>query len=510
MPLPHRNMRNSADGGTIVSDFPVPAIGKFTLRFVFLRLIVGIFVLLSAFFALSTCGPDEARLANFRAQGELRVATRLDALSYRDDGNGGYSGFEHDLLIELGQRLGVPVRFVVYPDAVHALDAVINGHAHLAAAGLTYNERLPLAWTAALREVDFVLVGRTDGHKRNVIERESGLAGRVVTVRRSGPVAETIEQIRQRVPKMEVVHPLTHADDQTLLARLAAGQLDLLATDRVHYALAAQISPDLHVAYDLPLKSNIAWALPLKRDGDGGLAETIDAFLADGRDNGLIARVADRYFGHVRRLDEQDVSTFLNRVENRLPRYMPHFREASARTGIDWRYLAALSYQESHWEPDAVSRTGVRGMMMLTNDTADRLGIGNRLDPRQSILGGARYIAMLQEQLPEDVPHPDRLWMATAAYNLGMGHFNSARALARRLGKDDTSWLEIKAVLPLLSRPQYWLKSGPAPRGHEALTMTENIRNYYDILNRIDLEAEKSPRLGEIPPGPRLNAQGAR
>ncbi|GHT85475.1 membrane-bound lytic murein transglycosylase F [Betaproteobacteria bacterium] len=442
---------------------------------------------------LAACGQDE-RLKDFQTHGELRVATVADGLSYRRDEDGAQSGFEHDLLLDLGQRLNVPVRFVEYPNAGHALEAVVNGHAHLAAAGLTRNASLPLVWTTPLRELDFILAGQKGGRK---ISRLADLAGRVVTVMPGTQAASAIEQLAAKVPALEVVY--ADADDQTLLTRLANGQIDLLATDRVHFALAARTSPQLTIAFNLPHESEVVWALP--PNIDGGLSREISIFLSEARESGLLARVSDRYFGHVRRLNGQDVIAFLGHIEQRLPLYLPHFLDASARTGIDWRYLAALSYQESHWNPGAESRTGVRGLMMLTNDTASRLGIRNRIDPRQSILGGARYIAMLQNELPDEVPDPDRLWMATAAYNLGMGHFNGARTLARQLGKDNTSWLEMKSVLPLISRPQYRLKG--SPRGYEALIMTENIRNYYDIL----LQQPTPPLLGERNLGPRLHAQ---
>jgi membrane-bound lytic murein transglycosylase F len=435
---------------------------------------------LSAAIFLAASGPGRARVADFHALGELRVATRIDALAYREDENGTYAGFEHDLLVEFGRRLGVPVRFVPYPDTAHALAAVIDGQAHLAAAGLTRDSRLPVAWTAGLREIDFVLVGSAS---RRGIARERDLAGRIVTVRRGTPLASAIAQIRQRVPEMEVVHPPSDIDDQTLLTQLAAGQIDLLAVDRVHYALASRFSPKLAIAYELPLKSSVAWALPL--EAKDGLARAVNDFLGDAGDNGFLTRVEDRYFGHVRRLDRYDIAAFLKRAQKRLPRYLPYFREAETRTGIDWRYLAALAYQESQWNPEATSYTGVRGMMMLTVETANRLGVDDRLDPRQAILGGARYIAMLQKELSSDVPDPDRMWMATAAYNIGMGSLINARALARMLGRNDSSWAELKSVLPLLSRRQYAdrLKSRVA-RGGEALIMTENIRNFYDILRR--------------------------
>ncbi len=437
---------------------------------------------LIALLSLAGCGPVEtSRIADYRTLGELRVATREDIISWRRSEDGSSSGFEHDLLLELGKRLGVPVRFIVYPDVPRALDAVLGGEVHLAAAGLARNERLPLHWSPPLRDVDYVLVGRAESPE---IETEADLARRTVSVRRGTVPAEALERMRKRLPALNLHHP-ARANDSAMLARLAAGQLDLVATDRAHFGLAVQTYPALTVAWDLPISSSIAWALP--REGDGGLGEEVAAFLEEAREGSLIARLADRYFTHVRRLSDADVNGFLSRMRERLPRYRKHFQEAQARTGVDWRFLAALAYQESQWDPQATSPTGVRGMMMLTAETADRLGVTDRLDPRESILGGARYYAMLRDNLPDDIAEPDRSWLAIAAYNLGPGHMNGARQIAARMGRDNTDWWEMKKVLPLLARPEYAarLKAGRA-RGGEAVIMTENVRNYYGILLRLE------------------------
>lgn len=438
-----------------------------------------ILILLLAF--LGGCTPQEtSRISDYRTLGELRVATRQDAISFRQHDEGS-SGFEHDLLLELGERLGVPVSFTVYPDAAQMLRAVIDGKAHLAAAGLARNDLLPLRWSAPLREVDYVLAGRAD---RGLIRAEADLEGRMVSARRGSLPIDKLERLRKRVPGLSLHLPVVDSD-QALLEQAAAGKLDLVATDRLHYTIAKRVFPELTVAGELPLKSHIAWALPLKPADP--LAAEVTAFLAEISESGHLARVADRYFGHVRRLRNSDINGFLTRVRERLPHYRAYFQEAQTRTGIDWRLLAALAYQESQWNPLATSRTGVRGMMMLTIETADRLGVRDRLEARDSILGGARYLAMLRDQLPDEVEEPDRTWMATAAYNLGMGHLRGARAIARTMKRDHTSWWGLKTVLPLLSRPEYAarLKAGAA-RGGEAVIMTENIRNYYDILTRIE------------------------
>lgn len=231
-----------------------------------------------------------------------------------------------------------------------------------------------------------------------------------------------------------------------------------------------------------------AWAFPA--NGDTVLLERANAFLERIRMDGTLDRLVDRYFGHVHRLNANDIERFLERMHSVLPRYRRHFIDAQEINGIDWRLIAALAYQESHWDPLATSYTNVRGMMMLTEDTADRLRVSDRLDARQSILAGARYLAELREQTSPEAPEPDRTWLAVAAYNLGMGHMNGARFVAQMVKRDPNSWYEMKQVLPLLSRPEYYarLKSGAA-RGGEAVIMTENIRTYYDILRRFETPA---------------------
>lgn len=444
-------------------------------------------IILCVLFAACTPG-DGPRIADYKTLGELRVATRHDAISYVAGEADEASGFEHDLVVELGRRLEVPVRFVVYADSTRAVDAVLKGQVHMAAAALGRNDRLPLAWSAPLRKLDYVLVGRSDTPD---IDDEADLEGRNISARNGSLQANALAELRKRRPAIALSLPLRQSD-QALLERVANGDIDLLATDRAHFALAAQIHPELTVKYELALESVIAWALPLS--GDAGLGDALGQFLADAEESGLTARMADRYFTYVRRITDADAETFLQRMTTRLPAFRQHFEDAQAETGIDWRYLAALAYQESHWDPLARSRTGVRGMMMLTANTADSLGVTDRLDARASILGGARYLAMLRDRLPEKIAEPDRTWIATAAYNLGMGHMNGARAIARGKHKDDTSWWDMKSVLPLMSRPEYAarLKSGPA-RGGEAVIMTENIRNYFGMLERLAPQYAPAP-----------------
>ncbi|MEH6635710.1 MAG: transglycosylase SLT domain-containing protein, partial [Halioglobus sp.] len=154
---------------------------------------------------------------------------------------------------------------------------------------------------------------------------------------------------------------------------------------------------------------------------------------------------------------------------------------------------AAIAYQESHWNPQAESPTGVRGMMMLTLPTAKEMAVSDRLDAGQSLRGGARYLKNIRRRLPDDITEPDRTWLALAAYNIGLGHLEDARVITDRQGGDPDLWLEVMERLPLLQKSKYFqnVRYGYA-RGLEAATYVQNIRHYYSILQWQDIPDNKA------------------
>jgi membrane-bound lytic murein transglycosylase F len=200
------------------------------------------------------------------------------------------------------------------------------------------------------------------------------------------------------------------------------------------------------------------------------------------------------YLGN--KLPPYEIQTFLRHVETRLPSYREVFMQAEEETGVPWTLLASMAYQESKWNRHAVSPTGVRGLMMLTLSTASDLGIENRLDPSHSILGGARYLAQLRKRVPDNIRMPDRIFFALAAYNVGMGHVNDARLLAERLGKDPDKWDDLKQVLPLLAKKEFY-KELPHryARGWEPVQYVKRIRAYRNILEQLVDKTNKTPPL---------------
>ena len=211
--------------------------------------------------------------------------------------------------------------------------------------------------------------------------------------------------------------------------------------------------------------------------------------------SGAMARLKDHYYSFVQFFDYYNTKMFYKRIKTRLPKYKKYFKEFGKKYHIPCSVLAAQSYQESHWNPKAKSFTGVRGLMMLTRVTAKTLGVKNRLDPQESIRGGARHLNQMRKYVHEDVEGEDRMKFALAAYNVGLGHIQDAQKLAKKMGLNQNVWADLKQALPLLSQKKYYktLKHGYA-RGSEPVKYVDSIYDYRNILENTteDLYSNKN------------------
>ncbi|MGL4958395.1 MAG: membrane-bound lytic murein transglycosylase MltF, partial [Plesiomonas sp.] len=219
-------------------------------------------------------------------------------------------------------------------------------------------------------------------------------------------------------------------------------------------------------------------------------------FMSNIVEDGTLARLEEKYFGHIDEFDYVDTRTFLAQIEKTLPQYQKLFEQYAGE--LDWRLLAAVAYQESHWNPDATSPTGVRGLMMLTRPTASSVGVNDRTDPEQSIRGGSDYLSRLLDKIPETIPEDERAWFALSAYNIGFGHMMDARRLTKLQGGNPDSWTDVKQRLPMLSQKRYYTQTRYGfARGGEAYRYVENIRRYtqslvgYDQAQQLAMEAKQ-------------------
>jgi len=415
--------------------------------------------------------------------GELVVLTRNSAATRYIDSQGRYVGLEYDLVELFAREQGYRVRYLDRQPFYQILPALAQNQAHLAAAGV--------AITA--RRLDRYVFGPSYQLVQNVVAYNADNAapsdlrdieGKRLEVVKGTSGVDELQRLRKSNPKLTWTE-IAENDSEALLARLSEGKVDYVITDSNVLDVARRLYPNIARGFTLGDQEALAWAFP--KNGDPELYHQAQEFFMRITYDGQLRQLLDRYYGHVNRLDNLDVSNFLERRQSVLPRYRASFKEAQEITGIDWRMLAALGFQESHWEPLATSPTGVRGLMMLTSETADRMQLSDRLDAHQSILAGAQYLQELKDSLPARVSEPDRTWLALAAYNIGLGHLEDARILTQRRGGNPDLWVDVKKSLPLLTRYDFYstLKHGYC-RGGEALVLTESIRNYFDILARTE------------------------
>jgi membrane-bound lytic murein transglycosylase F len=291
--------------------------------------------------------------------------------------------------------------------------------------------------------------------------------------------AEFLRSLKTTFPTL-TWREIDEVEPLDLLENIHSGRADITIVDSTFYTVNRNIYPKARRAFDLHEEKNIAWAFP--KSDDLSLFKAANNFLVGYRDSGDLKKLRDKYFEH-KRLDEGGALTFSKHIDNRLPKWEEYFKTTANEFNLDWLFIAAISYQESHWNASARSYTGVRGLMMLTRNTAKGLGIKNRLDPEQSIYGGAKYLTQQVERLPDRIKNPDRLWMALASYNVGYGHLEDARVITETQGDNPDLWSHVKKRLPLLSQKKYYKKTKHGyARGWEPVQYVERIRNYHEIL----------------------------
>ncbi len=435
-------------------------------------------LLIVFFTTLTSCSQPLSQLEQIKQRGELIVLSRYSPTTYHTKGEH-FSGLEYDLARQFAKRLGVKLKIVI-PDNLREMIHLLElNRADLAAAGLTItpNREKHIRFGPVYQEVTQQLVYR-QGNKRpkNLTALHNGL----LEVVADSSHIEQLQQHRQEIPKLRwTTNKLL--DSSHLLELLQLEMIDYTIADSNEVTALQNHLPELRVAFDISEPQSLAWAMPLSEDNS--LYDEVTRFFEDITASGSLDRLIEKYYGHVRRFDYVDTRAIYRKLLTELPKYQSLFEQAADRYGHDWRLLAAIAYQESHWNPEAVSNTGVKGLMMITSATAKEMNIDDREDPEQSIEAGAAYLDMLRHRLPERIREPDKTWLALAAYNIGLGHLEDARILTENNGQNPDRWPDVKNHLPLLSKKKWYRQTRHGyARGREPVRYIENIRRYYDIL----------------------------
>ncbi|PVZ68842.1 membrane-bound lytic murein transglycosylase MltF [Pelagibaculum spongiae] len=447
-----------------------------------------ILALLTACLLVSCYTHNENPLEQIRARGIIRVATVVDIATYQTD-QSQPSGAEYDLITQLAAKQGLGIEVIRYPNINSLYEGLARGQADIAAANLSPSKQRKkrFLFSDPFMQVKRQLVFRRGENRPRRAEELSGslvVSAGTAHHHRLQKIQADWPQLKWRESKsLNAIDLLELINDNAIdYALVYSNQLDLMRLT----------TPELMVGFSMDKQVNLSWAvLKTETSSDqnpdsNDLLKLINASLVSMRQSGELEVLLERHYGHARNFDYVDNRTFIRHTANRLPKFRQWFIEAAA-DQVDWRLTAAQGYQESHWRPRAKSPTGVRGLMMLTLPTAKQLGVKSRLDPKQSIFGGTRYLLQLKDRIPDRISEPDRTWMALAAYNIGFGHLEDVRILTQRQGGNPDSWAEISQRLPLLREKRYYrkLKYGFA-RGDEAATYVKRIRRYFEILKQLE------------------------
>jgi len=411
-------------------------------------------------------------------QGELRVILKNNALSYYHTETGP-TGYEYDIVKRFADFL--KVRLVIQPpaDPTQIIPALQHKKAHIATEMVINRDTNPqLRFGPRTQTATQQLVYRRTTKKPRKIE---DLLNSDVEVIANSSYSKRLASYQSYLPELtwKENHQATSSD---LLYKLASAKIDYTIGHSNLVAVTQRYYPQLAVALELSEPQGLAWAF--KRNSDRSLYYRAIEFFYQLKQQDTLAQLHETYLGHLQQLDSSGAHTFRYYTRHRLPKYRRLFQRASRHYNIDWKLLAAISYQESHWNPQATSPTGVRGMMMLTNRTAKEVGVTNRLDPYQSVHGGTKYFKKMKQRLASSIGEPDRTWMALAAYNIGLGHVRDARKLTQKYGDSADLWVDVREYLGRLNQAKWYKQTRYGKTlGKEAVKYVENIRSYYDLLS---------------------------
>ena len=419
---------------------------------------------------------------------ELRVVSRNGPTTFYKDKNGP-TGFEYHLAKLLAEELGVALQIEPAFTIESIFTRLQREEADLAAAGLTLTgqrqDNYPHS-SAYYSSIPQIIYKAGTFRPRSLAD----LADMEIVVIADSSHAHALLALKNGGSQLNWKE-IQGADSMQLLEFVKTGKAKLAILDSNEFKVQQPLYPRLKVAFDMGSEQDFVWFLPPGRDNKR-LLQRIDALFEHLEKTGEMQRLSKLYLTHATGITRMGAHTFTRNMRKVLPKYQALIQQVAVEYQLDWHLLGAIAYQESHWNPRATSPTGVRGMMMLTRPTARELGVKDRLDPLQSLRGGARYLKNIKRRLPQRIKEPDLTWFSLAAYNVGMGHLEDARVITQRLGGNADLWADVAKHLPLLQNSKYYqnARHGYA-RGSEPVNYVKNIRHYYSILQWQDIAANK-------------------
>lgn len=452
----------------------------FVNHFILLHII---FLCLVFVFAISLIhhkklGNEISTLERIRQTGKLRLITTHSLNTYYHY-EGEPTGFEYDLAREFAKFLNVELD-VVTPGWNNMFDFLDQGKGDFLAAGISITkERLD----HAVFSIPYMTIQQRVIHHhqtpgpQNVEEMKHS----TFHIRRGSAYQSRLEKIQASgVDFNYIVHD--NIPTENLIAMVHNQEIRYTLANSNIALVNQRYYPDIRIGIPVQEKEPLAWAV---RKDDIDMLNQINQFLLHANETGILKTIMNKYYENTQEFDVYELKKFHKRIQTLLPKYKNLIKEESKKYGFDWRLVAAVVYQESHFDPQARSVTNVQGIMQLTHATAEEMGVENRLNPYQSIRGGIKYLDKMYQKFSHIQDDYQQMLFALASYNIGYGHVLDALRIAEEKGLDLNKWQSLKTTLPLLSKSRYHQKTKHGyARGKESVQFVERVLTYFDILKQ--------------------------
>ena len=403
-------------------------------------------------------------------------------------------GYEYDLLNRLAEDLDLTLKIKLTADIEEAFAMLNSGQADIMAYHLTVTKERSkrVTFTNAHTEVRQVLIQRKPENWRSlkVHELEQAmlrnpleLVGKEIYTRKGSSYSARLSNLSEEIGgDIVIIEEAGQIDTETLIRRVASGEIDYTVADEDVGLINATYYPDIDAKTAISFPQNIAWAV---RKNSPVFKDTINDWLGGLKASPDFNVIYNRYFKNRKSQQRRAHSIFSSVNGVSISPYDDQLKRGADKLGMDWMLLAALVYQESKFDPKAESWVGAKGLMQLTDISSEQHGIEDPFDPEQNVRGGIAFLQYLQSFWEARVPdETERLKFILASYNVGQGHVLDAVKLARKYDKDETLW-ENHVAYYLLQKTNSQFYNDPVVeygycRGYEPVNYVSKILNRYD------------------------------
>ncbi len=427
-------------------------------------------------------------LDGLKQRGRLRMITRNNALTYFIH-RGMQVGFEYELMKEFAARNDLRLEIVIPDSHAELLDYLNEGKGDVVATAMTINEERSAraAFSVPYNDVDELVVVRSN---EDGISSFRDLVGRKVHVRSSSSFRATLEAVADTLEGLEIVGLPDEIETEDIMIGIDEGTYDVTMADSNLLEVEQAYGRNLKAAFRVK-PTSLGWAV---RNSNPALLAALDEYIKQEKRGLFFNLMRKKYFQNLRTIAKSRDSLRVDLAQQLSP-YDDQVKKFAELYGQDWRLITAQMYQESRFDPDAVSWVGALGLMQVMPATGKQMGFTELHDPEDGIHAGVKYMDHLLGRFDPKLPKEVRVHFALASYNVGYGHLLDARRLARELGKDPNQWFgHVEDAMLLLSKPAYYKRARYGfCHGGQPVHYVANIQQSYEAY--VEALASDSPDL---------------